>query len=206
MIRPLPHPVRAVIFDMDGTLTVPALDFAAMRRELGIASRDILEALEEMSEAEQRRAFRIIERHERVAAEQSELSDGSGLLLDFLRKSGVKIGVATRNSQASVDAFSARHGVTFDAIVTRTDAAPKPSPDPLLLALTRAGVTRDEAIYVGDYEFDRLTGEAAGVVTYIVKAHDTVRDDGPDDLRVDSLAQLIPLIRDANGGPAESPT
>ena len=33
---------QAVIFDMDGTLTVPCIDFGEMRRRLGVAEGDIL--------------------------------------------------------------------------------------------------------------------------------------------------------------------
>ena len=38
--------MKAFIFDLDGTLTVPELDFAAIRAEMGIAEGPILEELE----------------------------------------------------------------------------------------------------------------------------------------------------------------
>ena len=56
-----------VIFDLDGTLTVPALDFDAIRAEIGLPPGPILESLERLSQAERRRAEEILHRHESVA-------------------------------------------------------------------------------------------------------------------------------------------
>ena len=39
---------RAVIFDLDGTLTEPVLDFDAMRAEIGLTGGTILEQLEQL--------------------------------------------------------------------------------------------------------------------------------------------------------------
>ena len=46
---------RAVLFDMDGTLTEPMLDFPRIKAEMGIGDRPILEALAEMSGPDARR-------------------------------------------------------------------------------------------------------------------------------------------------------
>ena len=43
--QPLPPP-EAFIFDLDGTLTIPQLDFEGSRKEMGIAAGPILEELE----------------------------------------------------------------------------------------------------------------------------------------------------------------
>ena len=198
MTPPSPHPIRAVICDLDGTLMVPALDFDAMRAEIGITASPILEALDEMTDEERRRAFEIIERHENEAAERSELSAGACELLDFIRQTGVRPAVVTRNSRTSVEKFTARHRIHFDAVVTRDDAPPNPSPVPLQRPLEPLSLTREEAIYVGDHEIDRLTGEAAGIPTYIVKNHPELKDSGPPEMRVDTLAQIIGILRRAN--------
>ncbi len=192
-----PQPVRGVVFDLDGTLTVPALDFAAMRADIGVPEGDILGALDAMPADERTRALAVIEEHEQAAAADSRLSEGARELLDFLAATGVRIGVVTRNSRRSVETFSEKHAIRFDAVVTREDAPPKPSPEPLRLALDRMGVAPREAIYVGDFELDRLTGDAAGIATYIVRNHPEIRDEGPPDMRVDSLRGLIPIIEQA---------
>lgn len=49
--------IKTVIFDLDGTITVPFFDFDAIREEMGL-SKDtgpILEAMEKMSPDQRRR-------------------------------------------------------------------------------------------------------------------------------------------------------
>ena len=43
-------PIRAVIFDLDGTITEPYLDFDAIREEIGLGKNGgpVLEAMEKM--------------------------------------------------------------------------------------------------------------------------------------------------------------
>jgi len=205
MIRSHPRPIRGVIFDLDGTITVPVLDFAAIRAdietELGPAlfeGRPILERLDALPDAERRRGYDILERHEAEGAGRSTLNDGAAELLAFLRETGIKTAIVTRNSRGSAETVARKHGLAFDAIITRDDAPPKPSPEPLLLAARQIGLSTDEVIYVGDFEMDRLAGAAAGIPTYIVKVYPEPRDNGSPEMRVDSLADLINVVRSAN--------
>ncbi|MFH1470485.1 MAG: HAD-IA family hydrolase [Candidatus Micrarchaeota archaeon] len=56
----------------------------------------------------------------------------------------------------------------FSAIITADDGIkPKPSPEPILRALELLDEKKENAIYIGDNEVDRLAGEAAGVPTII---------------------------------------
>ena len=80
---------RAVIFDLDGTLTEPVLDFDAMRAEIGLLPGvPILEQLEQLDAAERARAEAIMLRHERAAIAQATLADGCADLLGHLRGDG----------------------------------------------------------------------------------------------------------------------
>ena len=46
----MPRILEAVIFDMDGTITVPALDFPRIKAEMGLPQeRPILESLDELA-------------------------------------------------------------------------------------------------------------------------------------------------------------
>ncbi len=190
-----PYPIRGVVFDLDGTLTTPAIDFDAIRAELGVTDRPILEHLDRLRGEERRRGYQILEHHEATAAEQSELSPGAHELLGFLGRAGIKTAVVTRNSRTSVEKFSRRHGLEFDVVVARNDAPPKPSPVPLRKAVERMGLATDEVIFVGDFEIDRLAGEAAGITTYIVQNHPRPRDNGAPEMRVANLVEIIDIIR-----------
>jgi beta-phosphoglucomutase-like phosphatase (HAD superfamily) len=79
--------VNAVIFDLDGTLTEPVLDFDTIRSEMDLPpeSTDILAAIEAMPPARQEKAHAILARHESHAAQNSRLKDGVTELLSELR-------------------------------------------------------------------------------------------------------------------------
>lgn len=59
----------------------------------------------------------------------------------------------------------------FQAVVTMDDVVnPKPSGEPVLLALSRLGVSADDAFFLGDTNADLLAGKQAGVKTYLFDA------------------------------------
>ena len=156
----------AVLLDMDGTLTVPRLDFARIKRDMGLAPHDsILERLAGMSAEARTAAERALERHEREAAEASELADGCYDLLDWLVGRGLPFAIITRNSRASLATVCQRHHLPECVRVTRDDAAHKPNPAPLLLACHRLGCPPALAWMVGDGQFDVEAGLAAGMTT-----------------------------------------
>ncbi len=78
---------RVVIFDMDGTLTRPCLDFDRIREEIGV-SEPILEAMQSMSQADLARSEAILERHEALAAANSELQPGAAEVVAAIRSDG----------------------------------------------------------------------------------------------------------------------
>lgn len=168
---PRPHPARAVIFDLDGTLTVPSLDFDAMRREIGLpvhGRTPILEAMERMTPAARAAAEAIVCRHEELAARTSELYEGAAEVLTAIRRRGIPVAVHTRNSRLSLETVFARHGLEVDWAHTREDGPVKPSPDSVLRICTRFGVPPEDAWVVGDYLFDIQAGAAAGATTVLM--------------------------------------
>src|SRR5579862_2828271 len=92
---------RAILFDMDGTLTQPLLDFPRIKSEMGIGDRPILEALAEMEPSQRRSAQTVLDRHEEEAAERSTLNAGCHELLAWLSAKGIKKALITRNSRQS---------------------------------------------------------------------------------------------------------
>src|SRR5436305_3857524 len=125
---------RAILFDMDGTLTEPMLDFPRIKAEMGIGQRPILEALAEMDEQERQRAQIVLARHEEEAAARSTLNPGCRELLEELASRKILTALITRNSRVSVQTVLERHRLKIAVLVAREDAAPKPSPEPLRVA------------------------------------------------------------------------
>jgi HAD superfamily hydrolase (TIGR01509 family) len=185
----------AVIFDLDGTLTEPLLDFDLIRTEIGLRPGPILEQLVGLGEEERARAEVILRRHELTAIEQAVLADGCHELLAFLREEGIPHGILTRNMRVAVEHFCQRFGFPFAGIYTREDGPPKPAPDGVLHLCASFGVAPGQAITVGDYKFDVLAGQAAGTRTVLVTAEPPpdLSSWGPPDLVVPSLRDLLRL-------------
>ena len=154
---------RALLLDMDGTITEPMLDFPRLKREMGIGTRPILEALAEMGDAERAAAEAVLARHEDEAAAASTLNGGCDRLVQWMAEHGVLTAIITRNTRASVQTVLAKHGLSFGMLIAREDAPFKPDPRPLQLACERLGVPSAEAWMVGDGQYDVEAGLAAGV-------------------------------------------
>jgi len=83
------RPLRGVVFDMDGTLTVPVIDFQAMYREVlggdaayaaaraaGGGSVDILHCIEDWAPDKQRHAYEVIARFEKEGLDRLQIMPG----------------------------------------------------------------------------------------------------------------------------------
>jgi HAD superfamily hydrolase (TIGR01509 family) len=156
---------RALLFDMDGTITRPLLDFPRIKAEMGIGDRPILEALAELSGPDRERAEAVLHRHEEEAAGRSSLNEGCERLLRFVTDHRIRTALITRNSRRSVETVIGRHRLAFDVLVTREEGRHKPHPDPLHLAMRRLRVMPRDVWMVGDGQYDVEAGLAAGVRT-----------------------------------------
>ena len=157
---------KGLLLDMDGTLTVPRIDYDAIKRDMRVpADRTILEAMAEMTGDRLTEATRVLDRYEREAAVAAELAGGCHALLDWLAAEGIAFAVVTRNSRASLETVFQLHGLPACVTVAREDAAHKPDPAPLRLACRRIERSADEVWMVGDGRFDVEAGVAAGIKT-----------------------------------------
>ncbi len=185
---------RAIIFDMDGTITRPVLDFRQIRDEIGLPDGDIAQTIAALNSSEQERAWAIIRRHELEAESLQELQDGAGTLLERCRSEGVFLGLITRNLQRSVDALCERFGLKFDCVITREFPHIKPHPAPILHMLNLWNVAPDQTLMVGDYIHDIECGKAAGTETCFF-LNPGFRDYGSHaDYSVSSMLELSNII------------
>jgi len=170
---PRPFRLEAVLFDFDGTLTMPdGLDFLAIKHEVGCPpDRYVLEFIQELPAGERRaQAFAALERFEIEGAARARPNAGSEEAVRRLRRHGLKVGVITRNGRPAIDRalanFDHLTAADFDVVVTRDDPyPPKPAPDGVLGAAERIGVDPTGVLVVGDFILDALAGRAAGAVT-----------------------------------------
>jgi len=161
---------KGILFDMDGVIVRQELDFLAIKREIfGSTEGFILERMAGLEGAARGRAEAILDRYETEAAHAAVPVDGAVEFFDWLTERTIPRGIVTRNSQKSVRIVLRKLGITVDAVVTREDAAPKPSPEPILVACRRLGIVPAEGLFVGDFEFDMLAGRRAGITTVLLK-------------------------------------
>jgi len=194
--------IRAVVFDLDGTLTRPFLDFNVIREEIGapLGRHSLLDQIDEMSPDEAARALAILERREREAVENAEANDGVHELLEYVRAKGLFHGIVTRNSERSTAMTLEKLGLGIERVITRDSGLPiKPDPAPFRALMDARGVGPDETLVVGDFRYDAEAGRAAGAKTCMVTNGREVTDDGGPDYKVPTPREVIGVLRELEG-------
>ncbi|BBO16792.1 phosphoglycolate phosphatase, HAD superfamily [Candidatus Brocadia pituitae] len=186
--------LRGIIFDMDGTLTKPNVDFAAIEREIGAKVGFIIDYAERSTPEERKRALDILERYEAQAAMESELNEGVVEMLEFVSKKQLKKALLTRNSRKSVETVLRKHKIHFEFIVSREDTKPKPAPDPIFLLSKKMNIHTDHLLMVGDYKYDILCGKAAGTKTVLLRYKEYIETEVTPDFEINSIREIIDLI------------
>ncbi|QXI39128.1 HAD family hydrolase [Pseudomonas xantholysinigenes] len=169
--------IRHWVFDMDGTLTVAAHDFAAIREALGIPpAHDILTHLAALPTDEAAAKHAWLLEHERDLALASQAATGALELVRELAARGCRLAILTRNARelahVTLEAIGLADYFPVEQILGRDEAAPKPSPDGLLQIAQAWGVAPQQMVMVGDYRFDLDCGRAAGTRTVLVNLPD----------------------------------
>lgn len=154
--------IKAIIFDLDGTLVSSSLDFAQMRKDLGCPSgEDILTYIEALSADEQSKARAIVYRHEMADAQSVKLLPGVKELLEMLSGWNMRTAIVTRNSREATRKKLQQVALELDTVLTRECAPAKPHPGALLQLCQEWNISADQAVYVGDYLYDLLAAENA---------------------------------------------
>lgn len=216
-------PVRAVLFDLDGTLADTAPDLAGavnrMRERRGLAAlplellrpvashgaRGLLRAgLGVRTDHPQYEALKneFLDEYERALAVHTRLFHGAEVLLAALEAAGIAWGVVTnkvmRFAGPVIDGLGlgARAGVV---IAGDTTPHAKPHPAPLLEACRRLRIAQAQALYVGDDLRDVQAARAAGMPA-IAARYGYLGDGEPieawgADALIDRLEDLVTLLQ-----------
>lgn len=165
---------------MDGTLTIPAIDFGEMRRRVGVLEGDILAAVAAWPDpAARARAHAIIEEVEMAGLARLQLAPGLHGLVASLDRRGLPRGLVTRNNGRAVTAFHAHlHTVAaappFTPALAREFQPPKPHPAAIHHCAAAWGVRPTEVVMIGDSLVDDVVaGNRAGAHTILID-HDGV--------------------------------
>ncbi|WP_137971629.1 N-acetylmuramic acid 6-phosphate phosphatase MupP [Pseudomonas sp. F(2018)] len=184
--------LRAVLFDMDGTLLDTAPDFVAVCQAMR-AARDLAPVDEQLIRdvvsggaramvsatfdleigAEGFEALRLefLERYQQHCAVLSKPFDGMLELLGDIEASRLIWGVATNKPVTFAEPIMQQLALAErSAVLVCPDHVPrsKPAPDMLLLACEKIGVAPADVLFVGDDARDIEAGRAAGCKTAAV--------------------------------------
>jgi HAD superfamily hydrolase (TIGR01509 family) len=156
---------QGVIFDMDGTLIEPLLDFARLRGELCVRPGvGILEALAAMDPAEAEPRMRTLMRRELDAARSAELHPGAAETLGAIGAAGLKTALLTRSFAEAMNVVIERFDLRFDLAWSRENGPIKPEPDGILRACRTLGIEPAATACVGDFKYDMEAANAAGAI------------------------------------------
>jgi phosphoglycolate phosphatase-like HAD superfamily hydrolase len=177
-----PRRIRAVLFDLDGTLVHTRIDFPRMKEGVLAELRaegfdpepfrplDALAIIERVAtmlpdpSGFRHRAELALRREELAVCDDAVEAEGAVETLNWLHGQGVAVGIVTRNCREAVARALERVPLPYQVLLTRADT-PRVKPDPLHLhlALERLGVAADAALMVGDHVMDVRAGHAAGM-------------------------------------------
>jgi len=185
--------VKAVIFDLDGTIVNFNIDYKAVRADvrsfliregLPASILSLNESIFEMlkkaeifvkNNGQSERAFKniqtkalaIAEKYELEAAKSTSLLPGVLETLQALKKMNVKIGLCTINSEKSTNYILKSFDIAkfFDAVTPRNKVKQvKPNPEHLEATLKALKVTPKEAVIVGDGVSDMKCAKDVGAL------------------------------------------
>ena len=217
--------IKAIVMDMDGTITKFNLDFMSFRRralkeleKMNLRTPDmtdqlslsvILDKLRGKVDANTFRGIRdkiygMIEEIELKAATEVTLYPGAVDTLRKLRSQSMKIGLVTNNGRKGTELTLSRYRLEglFDGVVTRDDCDDmKPAAEPVLRILNKMNVASSEAILIGDGVMDIMAARAAGIRSVAVATgpfkSDLLLKAEPDYL-LGSINNLLILIESLN--------
>lgn len=180
-------PPRAVLFDLDGTLTDTLRDLGGCtdrvlaahgfpphtpeeyRHFVGdgiqkLIERALGEAAAPALTAELLAEFRVL--YDRECLHYVSLYPGIADAVRALRDAGIRLAVVTNKPEPQAQKIVAHlfPSDTFDAVYGNVDGRPrKPDRTVVDLALDTLGVRRENAVFVGDSDVDVLTAHGAGL-------------------------------------------
>lgn len=214
--------IRAVLFDLDGTLIDSAPDLGAaadkMRIDRGLSSlpyalyrplagagaRGMLKIAFDMTpEHPDFMAMReeFFANYEAAMTVKTYVFEGVQDLISGLQTRGLPWGVVTNKMARFTDPLTQAMPLfaSAAAIVSGdTTPHPKPHPEPMFEAARRLGLAPDLCLYVGDDERDIVAGRAAGMRTvaanYGYLGEKTDISSWGADLKIDSPLQLLQLL------------
>ena len=212
--------INTVIFDLDGTLTdtladlknsvnyalakfgFPERNSDEIRSFVGngvgkLVYRSVPEGTDTQTAEKCLEVFK--EYYKNNSCVETKPYDGIVELLEELKKRGIKTAVVTNKMhEAAAEIVELFFGGLIDITIGQSEnIPPKPAPDSVFLALERLGVSKENAVYIGDSEVDCITAKNSGIpcigVTWGFRDRGVLEENGAEFI-VDKAESIIELI------------
>lgn len=219
--------IRAVLFDLDGTLvnTVKDLNTAVnvvleKHGHSSVCEADFIKMIGKGNEYMMRSALpqekkkdreyvlrlrgEFFDYYKNHCADKSCLYDGIKELLTALKKEDILLAIVTNKAQIMTDVLVPKlfSKDTFSAVIGQRDGVPtKPEPHMPFLAMSEMDVNPDECLFVGDSGVDMSTGKNCGNipvgVTWGYREKDELINNGARFI-VQKPEEILEIIRNIN--------
>ena len=129
--------------------------------------------------------------------------DGVVETLEKLKEMGLRLVIVSTKRRETIarglDIMGVAH--LFEFVIGIDDVTHvKPDPEPILLAIKKLGVAKEDAIMIGDNSHDILGGKNAGVrtagVAWALKGRDFLQQFNPDYM-LEHMSDLISIVKEA---------
>lgn len=178
--------IDGIVFDLDGTLIdtledlMDSVNFALAKYDFpprnldeirsfvgnGVKRLVYLSVPEGTSEEISEKCLNVFKEHYKGNS-RNKTAPYAGIneMLEKVKEKGYKTAVVTNKIQdAAIEIIRSFFGDKIDVIIGQVDGvAQKPEPDGVWLALEKLGVSKENAVYVGDSEVDCMTAHNAGI-------------------------------------------
>ena len=214
--------IKAVLFDLDGTLADTALDLGGalntLLREQGLPEVSMDEIrpvashgasgllklgmnLDKSDPNHARLRQQYLDTYETCFDKDTVLFEGIDDLVQAIHARGLKWGIITNKPHTFTHRLVPQLGfsVAPDVVVSGdTTAEAKPSTKPMFYACDQINIAPEACLYVGDAERDMQAGKNAGMKTVLVSwgyIHaDDKTEEWPADSVIDTPEQLLQLL------------
>jgi len=214
--------LRLIIFDLDGTLVDSSLDIMhalnhavepyssrhfTVSETITLVGEGIPRLIEKITPgADEQTRAKVLERFTQhyVAHLLDHTRAYTGIPETLARLSGYRKAVVSNKREFLSKKVLEGLGLSsyFDVVIgSDSVAATKPSPVPLLKVLSELHLQPDDAVMVGDSNYDVDAGKAAGIrtiaVTYGYRPIEAIRH---ADFLIDRMTDLVPLVETLRRG------
>ncbi len=216
--------LKAVIFDLDGTLINSAIPFEKMKlkiikylEEVGVTTgllnkkmlnfeitRRAIDDLKNKGFSQQYiretlcEVSRIMNEVELESLDGASLILGAAETLKALKERGLKLGLMTRSCREYAEKILERFNIRkyFDAVIARDDVEnPKPDPAHAMRLLDLLDVSAEEALFIGDHWSDAECAKRSGLKFVLFsREEDNLQLPISDVLKVREMKEILRII------------